>query len=139
VAALHLRERQERVVRRRELTPIRISGGRSPSSIRGFPSASTTPALAVSHLATSHARAEGTAAAGSAAVALHVEGMTCPSCKVAVRTALSKLDGVKDARVDVAKKSATVDYDPARVTPPQMVDAVNRLGYEASLPAKSGS
>ncbi len=98
-----------------------------------------TAALAVSHLATSHARAEGTAAAGSATVALHVEGMTCPSCKVAVRTALSKLDGVKDARVDVAKKSATVDYDPARVTPPQMVDAVNRLGYEASLPAKSGS
>jgi periplasmic mercuric ion binding protein len=96
-------------------------------------------ALVVAHSATSQARAEGTAAAGSATVALHVEGMTCPSCKVAVRTALSRLAGVKDARVDVARKSATVDYDPARVTPPQMVDAVNRLGYEASLPAKSGS
>ncbi len=98
-----------------------------------------TAALVVAHLATSHARAEGTAAAGSATVVLRVEGMTCPSCKVAVRTALSKLGGVKDARVDVVRKSATIDYDPNRVTPHQMVDAVNRLGYQASLPAKTGS
>lgn len=95
-------------------------------------------ALAVTHIATGHARAEGPAA-GSATVSLHVEGMTCASCKVAVRTALSKLDGVRDAKVDVHRKSAAIDYDPARVTPQQMVDAVNRLGYQASLPAKGGS
>jgi Cu+-exporting ATPase len=53
--------------------------------------------------------------------------------------ALSKLDGVKDASVDVARKLATVRYDPTRVTPQQMVDAVNRLGYQASLPAKTAS
>ncbi len=94
--------------------------------------------FAVAHL-TGHASAEGTAIAGHATVSLHVEGMTCPSCKVAVRTALSKLGGVKDARVDVVRKSATIDYDPNRVTPHQMVDAVNRLGYQASLPAKTGS
>lgn len=96
-------------------------------------------ALVVAHLAASPARAEGAAAPGSAAVPLHVEGMTCPSCKVAVRTALKKLDGVKDARVDVAAKSATVEYDPTKVTPQQLVDAVNQLGYQASLPANSGS
>lgn len=70
---------------------------------------------------------------------LHVQAMTCPSCKVAVRTALTKLAGVKGARVDVDRKSATVDYDPTRVTPQQMIDAVNRLGYPTSLPAKSGT
>ncbi len=93
---------------------------------------------AVLAVAIGRARAEGTAA-GSATVSLHVEGMTCASCKVAVRTALSKLDGVKDARVDVDRKRADIHYDPTRVTPQQMVDAVNRLGYQASLPAKSGS
>lgn len=98
-----------------------------------------TAALAVAHLPATRAGTEGTAAAGSATVSLHVEGMTCPSCKVAVRLALTKLDGVKDAKVDVAKKSATVDYDPAKVTPKQLVDAVNRLGYEASISARSGS
>ncbi len=95
-------------------------------------------ALAVAHVATGHTRGEATVA-GSATVSLRVEGMTCASCKVAVRTALSKLDGVNEARVDVARKSATIDYDPTRVTPQQMVDAVNRLGYQASLPANSGS
>lgn len=80
------------------------------------------------------ARAE---SAGVATVSLHIEGMTCASCKIAVRTALSRLDGVKEAEVDVAKKSATVEYDPAKVTPQQLVDAVNRLGYRASLPGKS--
>jgi copper chaperone CopZ len=79
------------------------------------------------------ARAAEAAPPGPSTVALHVEGMTCPSCKVAVRTALKKLDGVKDAKVDVAAKSATVDYDSTRVKPRQLVDAVNRLGYEASL------
>ncbi|WP_242336650.1 MULTISPECIES: heavy-metal-associated domain-containing protein [unclassified Anaeromyxobacter] len=96
-----------------------------------------TAALAVAHIATGYASAEDTAA-GSATVSLHVEGMTCASCRVAVRTALSKLDGVKDARVDVDRKSAAIDFDPTRVTPQQMVDAVNRLGYQASLPAKTG-
>ncbi len=96
-------------------------------------------ALAFAHLATGYARAEDAAAAGNATVSLHVEGMTCPSCRVAVGMALSKLGGVKDARVDVAKKSATVDFDPAKVTPQQTVEAVNRLGYETSLPGKTGS
>lgn len=97
-----------------------------------------TVAVVATSLAASHARAEG-AVAGTAAVALHVEGMTCPSCKVAVRTAITRLAGVKDAKVDVAQKSATVEYDPSKVSPQQIVDAVNRLGYQASLPAKSGS
>lgn len=95
-------------------------------------------ALAATHLTTSRARADGAAPARSSTVQLHVEGMTCPSCKVAVRTALTRLDGVRDAKVDVAAKSATVAYDPARVTPAQLADAVNRLGYQASLPARSG-
>lgn len=94
-------------------------------------------ALAVT-LAAGQARAEG-AKAESATVALHVEGMTCPSCKAAVKMAITRLTGVKAATVDVAQKSATVDYDPSRVSPRQIVDAVNRLGYQASLPAKSGS
>ncbi len=65
-------------------------------------------------------------------VTLTVEGMSCPSCSVAVRTALKKLEGVKEARVSVAEKKAEVDYDPAKVTPEQIIEAVNKLGYKAS-------
>lgn len=72
----------------------------------------------------------------SASMSFNVDGMTCPSCSVAVRTALKKVDGVKDAKVSVSDKRATVDYDPRKATPQQMVDAVNNLGYRASLPSK---
>lgn len=63
-----------------------------------------------------------------------IEGMTCASCSVAVRTALKKLDGVKDAKVSVADKRAFVEYEPGKVTPQQMVEAINKLGYRATLP-----
>lgn len=72
-------------------------------------------------------------------VTLTVEGMSCASCSVAVRTALKRLNGVKDAKVSVSEKRAVVEYEPAKVTPQQMVDAVNKLGYRASLPAAKGS
>ena len=110
-------------------------------TVRAFLGAAViaTAALAMAVLPSGRASAGSAAVASSATTTLRVEGMTCPSCKVAVRTALSKLDGVKNAKVDVANKSATVEYDPSKVTPQQLVDAVNRLGYQASLPAKSGS
>lgn len=69
-------------------------------------------------------------------VALTVEGMTCASCTVVVRAALKNLDGVRDAQVSMSEKRALVEYEPAKVTPQQMVDAVNELGYRASLPSK---
>ena len=37
-----------------------------------------------------------------------VEGMACEHCVSAVKTALEGLDGVKSAKVDLKKKTATV-------------------------------
>lgn len=37
-----------------------------------------------------------------------VEGMACEHCVNAVKTALEELDGVKSAKVDLKKKTATV-------------------------------
>jgi copper chaperone CopZ len=62
--------------------------------------------------------------------------MTCASCSVAVRIALKRLDGVRDAHVSVEDKRAVIDYEPAKVTPLQMVAEVNRLGYRASVAPK---
>jgi copper chaperone CopZ len=71
------------------------------------------------------------------AVTLKVEGMTCPSCAFTVRTALRKLDGVRDAKVSKADSQAVVYFDASRVTPQRMIDAINRLGYVASLSPKN--
>jgi Cu+-exporting ATPase len=66
---------------------------------------------------------------------LRIEGMTCASCSLAVRFALMRLEGVRKATVRYAEKRAVVEYDPAMVKPEQMVDAVNRLGYRATVVA----
>jgi Cu+-exporting ATPase len=66
-------------------------------------------------------------------VELAVEGMTCASCAARIERKLNKLDGVS-ASVNYATETATVDYDPARVTPHSLVDAVAQVGYAARLP-----
>lgn len=76
------------------------------------------------------------APAGARTATLAVEGMHCASCPVAVRTALRKLDGVLDATVSAADKRAVVQYDPAKVTPEKMAEAITRLGYKTTVATK---
>jgi mercuric ion transport protein len=66
-------------------------------------------------------------------VVIPVEGMSCVTCEIAVRNALKKVKGVVSAHVSVATKNATVDYDPAKTNPGQLVAAINSTGYRASL------
>lgn len=76
--------------------------------------------------------------AGSSRVTLNIEGMDCAACAPAVRITLKKLDGVKEAKVDFAQKRADVEYVPSKVTPQQMVAAVNKLGYKATVAGERG-
>ncbi len=64
-------------------------------------------------------------------IRLAVEGMSCAACVNKVEKALKRLEGVSDARVNLATASAAVDYDSTRVQPQQMAEAVRGLGYEA--------
>lgn len=72
----------------------------------------------------------------ASSVTLLVEGMTCGACGVTVRVAAKKLDGVKEVRVNVAGKQAVVAYDPKKVTPDQILEAVTKTGLKASLAPK---
>jgi copper chaperone CopZ len=69
-------------------------------------------------------------------VVIPVEGMSCATCEIAVRHALKRVDGVKSAHVSVVSKTATVDYEPQKTDPQQLVTAINSTGYRASLPDK---
>jgi len=71
--------------------------------------------------------------ANSAQVTFKVSGMTCEMCAVSVQSALLKLPGVTEAKVDVAGAAAYVRYDPDRVKPNQLIEAVNATGFKASL------
>jgi Cu+-exporting ATPase len=64
--------------------------------------------------------------------ALDIGGMTCASCVGRVEKALRRLDGVADARVNLATETAAVDYDPAVVGPAEFSGAVAAAGYTAT-------
>ena len=64
-------------------------------------------------------------------VVLSIEGMTCATCAGRVEKALDALPGVT-ALVNLARERADVDFDPARVGPGMLAEAVERAGYEVS-------
>jgi P-type Cu+ transporter len=72
------------------------------------------------------------AKAASDQLELDIRGMTCASCVAHVEASLRGLDGVQ-AAVNLATERAKVHYDPGRVRPEELVRAVERAGYSASL------
>ena len=64
---------------------------------------------------------------------LALEGMTCASCAARIERALNKLDGVA-ATVNFATETASVSYDPERVSPAQLFGAVEATGYHTTRP-----
>jgi Cu+-exporting ATPase len=58
--------------------------------------------------------------------------MTCASCANRIEKSLNELDGVT-ATVNYATEKANVEFDAAIVAPEQLVEAVEAVGYEATL------
>jgi P-type Cu+ transporter len=68
-----------------------------------------------------------------AATDLLIGGMTCASCASRVERKLNRLDGVT-ATVNFATETARVDF-PASLAVADLIGAVERAGYRATLPA----
>jgi mercuric ion transport protein len=66
-------------------------------------------------------------------VELKVEGMTCSGCAVSVRNALLEIPGVASASVELETGRASVQFDPTKTSTQQLLEAVNKTGYKASL------
>ncbi|MEP6661627.1 MAG: heavy metal translocating P-type ATPase [Acidimicrobiales bacterium] len=71
-------------------------------------------------------------------VDLAVTGMTCASCAARIEKKLNRLDGVA-ATVNFATEKAAVDYDTSRVSPNELVAAVEAAGYGVTAPATAAS
>ncbi len=82
-------------------------------------------------MAISGALLAGLASAKEVTTQIPVSGMTCGSCAVAVRKALTSLEGVKKADVSVEQKKATVVYEDSQVTEKQLREAINKTGFKA--------
>lgn len=60
----------------------------------------------------------------------HINGMTCAACSARVEKGLKKMEGVKEANVNLALEKAMVQYDPAVVKLSDIEKKVEALGYE---------
>lgn len=63
-------------------------------------------------------------------VTIPVEGMTCAACSQRVEKALSRLDGVSRASVNLATERATLSYDPKVVKLSAIRQAIEKVGYK---------
>lgn len=75
-------------------------------------------------------------AAEPVTVTLDVPGMNCGFCPITVRKALRKVPGVVSASADLDSKTATVTYDPDRVSVKALTDATANAGYPSTVHAR---
>jgi len=67
--------------------------------------------------------------AGRTRVVLPIKGMTCATCASRVEKALNALPGVQ-ATVNLSGDQADVQFDPMRIAPNGLAEAVERAGYD---------
>lgn len=63
----------------------------------------------------------------------NVTGMTCAACQARVQKSVSQLAGVQDCNVNLLKNSMVVTYDDKAVNSGQIIAAVEKAGYGASI------
>lgn len=67
-------------------------------------------------------------------IEIPIEGMSCMSCVASVKKTLSAIDGVKNVTVSLKDKNARIKYDTQKVSPKELAEAINKLGYKAGEP-----
>lgn len=87
-----------------------------------------------SYLGNSLNNHESTTVINTKTVIISVERMSCFTCEVTVVSALKRVKGVISATASVKKKSAKVIYDPGKTSIEQLIEAINKTGYKATIP-----
>jgi periplasmic mercuric ion binding protein len=73
----------------------------------------------------------GSAVAKEVKTEIKVSGMTCGACAVSVKSALTRVKGVKNAEVSSEKGIAIVVYDDEQTSEQQLREAINKTGFKA--------
>ncbi len=63
----------------------------------------------------------------------NIRGMHCASCVLKIERSLKQTKGIKNASVNIASEKATVEYDEAVAREKDLLEAVNRAGYQALI------
>ena len=68
---------------------------------------------------------------------LKVGNMWCPACAWLIDESLQKTAGVIDSACNFSTDRLQIQYDPVQTSPPQIIQAIARLGYKAAAPGDS--
>ena len=66
-------------------------------------------------------------------VVLDVQNMTCSLCPITVKKSLEQVPGVSSAKVDLGRKTATVEFDPDKAAPAILVNATTNAGFPSTV------
>jgi len=72
-------------------------------------------------------------AAAPKTVTLDVKNMTCAVCPITVKKSLEKVSGVSAVKVDFARKTAVVTYDPDKTKSEALTRATTDAGYPSTV------
>lgn len=75
----------------------------------------------------------------SSEVKISVKGMTCQSCVRTIEQGVSKQAGVQAVKVSLKNEEAAITYDPSLTDPATLSEAINDMGFDASLSSPSAS
>ncbi|MBE0476561.1 MAG: cation transporter [Coriobacteriia bacterium] len=66
-------------------------------------------------------------------IEIKTTGTHCPSCSMLIEMSVGDLDGVRSVSSDYAAETATVEYDPEKVSAEAIVAEVEKAGYSAEV------
>ncbi|MGB4248655.1 MAG: mercury resistance system periplasmic binding protein MerP [Pseudohongiellaceae bacterium] len=71
--------------------------------------------------------------AATQTVTLSVPGMTCPTCPLTVKVAISRIEGVSKVDVTFEPREAVVTFDDAKTNVQELTKATEDAGYPSSV------
>ncbi|MBH1829235.1 mercury resistance system periplasmic binding protein MerP [Stenotrophomonas maltophilia] len=71
--------------------------------------------------------------AATRTITLSVPGMTCVTCPITVKKALTQVAGVQQAQVSFEKREAVVTFDDAKTTAAALTEATKNAGYPSTV------
>ncbi|HJU82221.1 MAG TPA: copper ion binding protein [Acidimicrobiia bacterium] len=63
-------------------------------------------------------------------ITLNVPGISCAHCKNTIEGAVGQLEGIDVVAVNIDQRTVAIDFDDAAVTLPEIVAALDEVGYE---------
>lgn len=72
-------------------------------------------------------------------VTIWIEGMTCNSCVQSIEGRICQMSGVRSITVSLKEEEGTVTFDPGLTEPEQLREAIEDMGFDASLKGRTQS